>query len=124
MAMYSGIREAICGTPRAFWVRSQVMDFLAKRKSVLQGVAITGGEPLYHQDLVDLIEEIRNFGYLVKLDTNGTYPRRLEALPIGLVDFIAMDLKCAPRSRKQLGSSATSRHDVSSEQHGCPGLTT
>lgn len=57
---------------------------------------VTGGEPFYHQDLELFLEEVHSMGYALKLDTNGTYPRRLASLPSGLVDLVAMDLKCAP----------------------------
>jgi pyruvate formate lyase activating enzyme len=73
-----------------------VLSFLEKRRAVLGGVAITGGEPLYHQDLGILLEEIRALGLDIKLDTNGTYPQRLADLSPGLVDFVAMDVKNAP----------------------------
>ena len=82
--------------PGDFWPRADVLAFLKKRRSVLGGVALTGGEPLYHQDLGFLLEEIRGLGLDIKLDTNGTYPGRLAALAPGLVDFVAMDVKNAP----------------------------
>lgn len=82
--------------PTDFWPRDEVLAFLRRRRSVLGGVVVTGGEPLYHQDLPLLLEDIASVGLPIKLDTNGTYPRRLEALPAGLVDFVAMDLKSAP----------------------------
>ncbi len=69
-------------------------SFLDKRRGVLDGVCITGGEPLMQPDLPAFIREIRARGYLVKLDTNGTFPERLEPLLAeGLVDFVAMDVK-------------------------------
>lgn len=82
--------------PGDFWPRAAVLDFLRRRRTVLGGVAITGGEPLYHQDLPLLLEEIHALGLDLKLDTNGTYPRRLAELPPGLVDVVAMDVKNAP----------------------------
>jgi pyruvate formate lyase activating enzyme len=71
-----------------------LFDFLKKRKGKLDGVVITGGEPLIHDDLEELIIKIKDMGYLIKLDTNGTYPAKLRDL-IGkdLVDYIAMDVK-------------------------------
>ena len=68
--------------------------FLEKRKGILDGVAITGGEPLLHSDIGEFIAKIKMKGYKVKLDTNGTFPDRLEkVLSLGLVDYVAMDLK-------------------------------
>ena len=71
--------------------------FLRKRQGLLDGVAITGGEPLLHPDLPELLRKIRALGYAVKLDTNGT---RFEALSRvlrdGLVDYVAMDVKNSP----------------------------
>ena len=68
--------------------------FLKKRQGILDGVAITGGEPLLHADIGEFIAKIKAMGYKVKLDTNGTFPDRLEKiLDEGNVDYIAMDLK-------------------------------
>ena len=83
------------GIPQDFWPRSQVLEFLRTRKKLLGAVVVTGGEPLYHQDLEFLLEELLDLGYSLKLDTNGTYPKNLAKLS-GLVDLVAMDLKCAP----------------------------
>lgn len=71
--------------------------FLKKRQGILDGVAITGGEPMLQKDLKDFIKMIRSYGYLVKLDTNGTYPEKLEELiDEGLVDYVAVDIKNSP----------------------------
>lgn len=71
--------------------------FLKKRQGILDGVCITGGEPLLQQDLADLIGDIKKLGYAVKLDTNGSMPERLEALiRDGLLDMVAMDIKNTP----------------------------
>ncbi len=75
---------------------AEVMAFLQKRRKVLQGVVVTGGEPLFHPDLPRLLSQIKALGYQIKLDTNGTYPDRLEALEAGLVDYLAFDLKNSP----------------------------
>lgn len=75
----------------------ELFGFLRKRKGLLDGVCITGGEPLLHHDLPDLIRRIRALGYAVKLDTNGTKPKELRALyEAGLLDMVAMDIKNAP----------------------------
>lgn len=75
----------------------ELLAFLAKRKGLLDGVAITGGEPCLHRDLPDFIARIRALGFAVKLDTNGTHPDMLrEVLEKGLVDYVAMDVKNSP----------------------------
>ena len=74
--------------------KEEVMAFLRKRKGVLTGVCITGGEPTIERGLAELIEEVKNIGYLVKLDTNGYCPEVIRKLTEkGLVDYIAMDIK-------------------------------
>ena len=71
--------------------------FLKSRKSRLDGVAITGGEPLISDETEIFIEKIKSMGYAVKLDTNGAFPERLRRLiGKGLVDYVAMDIKNSP----------------------------
>ena len=75
---------------------SEVLAFLEKRKKILAGVVITGGEPLLY-DLEPFIRAIKEKGYLVKLDTNGSFPDRLKDLvKKGLIDYVAMDIKNSP----------------------------
>lgn len=72
----------------------ELFTFLNKRRGLLDGICITGGEPLLQPGLEDLLPRIRELGYAVKLDTNGCFPERLERLlDLGLVDYVAMDLK-------------------------------
>ncbi len=72
-------------------------SFLSSRKNLLDGVAVTGGEPLLQPDVFDFLRKIKGLGYLVKLDTNGTSPKKLkEAIDLGLVDYVAMDIKNSP----------------------------
>lgn len=72
----------------------EILSFLRKRKNMLDGVVITGGEPTVHEDLLDFIKQVKELGYLVKLDTNGALPSRLGALiDSGCIDYIAMDIK-------------------------------
>ena len=72
----------------------EILIFLEKRTGLLDGVAITGGEPLLNPDIADFIRKIRSMGYAVKLDTNGSFPERLKAIVgEGLVDYVAMDIK-------------------------------
>lgn len=82
----------------------EVYDFLRKRKGVLDGVCVTGGEPTFQTDLRDLLYAIKAMGYLVKLDTNGYDPTQLDHLfKEGLVDYVAMDIK---NSRKKYAKTA------------------
>ena len=75
----------------------QVLAFLKRRQGVLDGMAITGGEPLLHKDIGIFLEKVRALGYKIKLDTNGSFPGRLqELISAGLVDRVAMDIKNAP----------------------------
>ena len=77
--------------------QGEVLDYLAQRKGLLDGVCVTGGEPLLQPDLLDFLQRIKAMGYLVKLDTNGSLPKRLsEILKTGLVDYVAMDIKSSP----------------------------
>ncbi len=72
----------------------EIFEFLEKRKNVLDGVCITGGEPTLYSNLKGFIKKIKEIGYKVKLDTNGTDPKLLKELIDGkLLDFIAMDIK-------------------------------
>lgn len=75
----------------------EVLAFLKRRVGILDGVAVTGGEPLLHRDIAALLEKIKALGYSVKLDTNGSFPDRLiELVRAGLVDRVAMDIKNSP----------------------------
>lgn len=72
----------------------EFFSFLEKRKGVLDGVCVTGGEPLLQPDIESFIWKIKNLGYAVKLDTNGSFPEKLKILvQKGLVDYVAMDIK-------------------------------
>ena len=73
---------------------AEVLSFLKKREGVLDGVCITGGEPCLQPDLEEFIEKVRSLGFSVKLDTNGSFPKRLASLlEEGLLDYVAMDIK-------------------------------
>lgn len=77
--------------------QEEVLAVLKKRQHILEGVCITGGEPTLQQDLLDFIQEIKNLGLKVKLDTNGTRPEVLkEGLGRELFDYVAMDIKNVP----------------------------
>lgn len=75
----------------------EIFAYLKKRQGIIEGVAVTGGEPLMQPDIADFLQKVRELGCAVKLDTNGTYPARLKKLVgAGLVDYVAMDVKAAP----------------------------
>ena len=80
------------GVPSEFVGLDEIYAFLERRRSVLGGVVITGGEPLLHPELPAVVAEIQNYGLPVKLDTNGTFP---EALAEARPDFVALDIKSA-----------------------------
>ncbi len=86
--------ELVDGTAEPIMDDEEFFSFLKKRVGLLDGVAITGGEPLLRKDLPEFIKMIRELGFKVKLDTNGNHPDELKALlEEGLVDYVAMDIK-------------------------------
>ena len=89
--------ELLDGSASPVMEEEELIAFLKKRQGLLDGVAITGGEPLLQKDLAGTIARIRELGYPVKLDTNGTHPDRLRnLLENGLVQYVAMDIKNSP----------------------------
>lgn len=77
--------------------REEMLAFLRKRAGILDGVCITGGEPLLAPDLEAFIREIKALGYEVKLDTNGSNAEKLKHLvKAGIIDYVAMDIKNSP----------------------------
>ena len=79
------------------FTEEEIFALLDKRKGILDGVAVTGGEPLLQKDIGDFLRQVKDRGFAVKLDTNGFFPDRLEALlRNGLVDYAAMDVKNRP----------------------------
>ena len=95
----------------------EVMSFLKKRKNVLEGVCISGGEPLLQPDLEDFIKEVKSLGYLVKLDTNGSNLKKLQNLvEKSLIDYVAMDIKNAPSKYVvTIGLEKDTKNDCSEE---------
>ncbi len=80
-----------------FMQEEELLAFLKKRKGILDGVCITGGEPTVYGGLENLLRQIKALGYGVKLDTNGSNPKVLQQLvEAGLVDYVAMDVKNSP----------------------------
>lgn len=75
-----------------------ILQYLTKRKGVLEGVCVSGGEPLLQGNLEPLLRMIKQLGYAIKLDTNGSCPERLQRIvKEGLIDYVAMDVKNCPR---------------------------
>ncbi|HOO28091.1 MAG TPA: anaerobic ribonucleoside-triphosphate reductase activating protein [Lachnospiraceae bacterium] len=75
----------------------EIFSFLNSRKNLLDGICITGGEPTLQKDLIPFIYKIKELGYRVKLDTNGTFPNVLKTLIQNqLIDYVAMDIKSSP----------------------------
>ncbi len=89
------------------------MSYLDSRKGWLEGVCVTGGEPLLSDDLEDLVRIVRERGLLVKIDTNGSLPGRLEKLVAeGLVDWIAMDIKAPLERYSEVAGVAVRVEDI------------
>lgn len=89
--------ELAKGTALEIWPEQAAYDFLEKRKGFIEGVVISGGEPSLHPDVIRICRTIRQMGYPIKLDTNGSRPKVLEELISGnLVDYVAMDVKTVP----------------------------
>ena len=81
-------------SPEDLFSEEEVLSFLKTRKGILEGICVTGGEPLLHPELESFLIAVKELGYPVKLDTNGTFPQRLkEFVEKGLVDYVAMDVK-------------------------------
>jgi pyruvate formate lyase activating enzyme len=84
-------------SPQSRWDEQGFFQFLEERKGFLDGVVVSGGEPTLRNGLFSLCERIKELGYPVKLDTNGSRPKVIEALiRNGLADYIAMDIKTDP----------------------------
>ncbi len=81
---------------------NDVLSYLEKRRNVIDALVISGGEPLLQEDIVSFCEKVKGLGYLIKIDTNGTFPEKLkELVDKGLVDYIAMDVK-APKNKYEM----------------------
>lgn len=87
--------------------------FLKKRQKILDGVCVSGGEPLLHEGIFSFIEKIRALGYAVKLDTNGTFPVRLKRLvQEKLIDYVAMDIKNSPKKYARTAGTAVDLENI------------
>ncbi|MGI5955284.1 anaerobic ribonucleoside-triphosphate reductase activating protein [Dysosmobacter sp.] len=82
--------------------QEEVLAFLKRRRGLLDGVVLSGGEPLIQSGVPEFLQKVRSLGFSIKLDTNGCYPDALEALlDQGLADYVAMDVKNAPEHYAQ-----------------------
>jgi pyruvate formate lyase activating enzyme len=95
--------------PNLFWEcesEDALMSFLEKRKGKLDAVSITGGEPTIQQDLIAFMKLLKNMGYFVKIDTNGSNPEVIHSIiDRNLVDYIAMDIKAPFKKYEELTQS-------------------
>jgi len=95
------------------WPEDKVMEELVVRRGRLQGVAISGGEPVLQEDLETFIREVRSLGYAVKLHTNGSDPVTLERLlDAGLLDHVGLDVKAPPAAYPTLTRSQVSPQTI------------
>ena len=104
--------QLLGGDAEAVMDDAGLLAFLQKRKGLLDGVCITGGEPTLQPGLIPLLQSIKAMGYCVKLDTNGYRPEILRAaVESGAVDYVAMDIKNSPSVYPQ--TAGLSRFDLS-----------
>jgi len=84
----------------------EVLLFLKMRKGKLDAVVITGGEPTLQQDLIEFLRKIREMGYLIKLDTNGSYPELIEKIiKLKIVNYLTMDVKAPLEKYREITNS-------------------
>lgn len=89
--------KLVTDTSSANFSESEILTYLKKRLGILEGVCITGGEPTLSKDLISFLHNIKELGFLVKLDTNGTNPDLVsDLIHRKLIDYIAMDIKNCP----------------------------
>lgn len=91
------------------WIpMEEVLAFLKKRRGILDGVCISGGEPTLHAKLPELASQIKALGYQIKLDTNGTRPDVIKKLQgTGLIDYVAMDIKSSQQNYSKVAGCAS-----------------
>lgn len=90
-----------------------VLAFLKKRKGLLEGLVISGGEPLLQEDIIDFTKKVKDLGYLIKIDTNGMLPKKLkELIDKKLVDYVAMDIKAPKKKYNKLSGVKTDISEI------------
>jgi len=81
-------------TSQPYYPEEEILEFLKKRRNMLDGVVFTGGEPMLQNDLIPFAAKVKELGYSIKLDTNGSFPDKLKAIiDAKVVDYVAMDVK-------------------------------
>ena len=91
----------------------EITDFLATRKGLLDGLAITGGEPTIHRDLPEFAKKVKDLGFLVMLETNGSNPNMIkELIDNKLVDYIAMDIKAPLEKYDEVAGVKVNKKDI------------
>lgn len=102
--------------PNLFWEcesEDALMSFLEKRKGKLDAVSITGGEPTIQQDLIAFMKRLKDIGYFVKIDTNGSNPEVINSIiDENLVDYIAMDIKAPFKKYEELTQSQVDKNKI------------
>lgn len=105
----------VCRPTQAQLTEENFWDFLESRRGLLDGVVISGGEPLLQDELAPFLHKIKEKGLRVKLDTNGSLPERLRALmEKGLLDYIAMDVKNSPQKYVRTAGTAVDLEAIGS----------
>ncbi|MBO6048893.1 MAG: anaerobic ribonucleoside-triphosphate reductase activating protein [Spirochaetales bacterium] len=90
------------------YTEEEILSYLTKRRSLLDGLVISGGEPTLHKDLAPFMRRVKDMGFKIKLDTNGSRPEVLKDLMSqNLVDFVAMDIKAPLEKYHLLGFTDT-----------------
>ncbi|MBP5545315.1 MAG: anaerobic ribonucleoside-triphosphate reductase activating protein [Kiritimatiellae bacterium] len=112
--------ELVDGTMPPLMDDAELLAFLSKRRGLLDGVCITGGEPLLHRELPELLRKVRALGFATKLDTNGTSPDALAALiDEGHLHSVARDVKHSPeRYGEATGAAEAAPSDIAAAS--CP----
>jgi len=91
----------------------QIFDFLKTRTNKLDAVVISGGEPCLQQDLIEFMRKIKDMGFLVKLDTNGSFPQKIqEIIELGIVDYLAMDVKGPVNKYRHITNSNVNTNNI------------
>ena len=105
------------------YTEDEVLNVLKKRQGVLDGVCLTGGEPLLQNGVGEFLSRVKSLGYAVKLDTNGSFPDKLKSLvESGIVDYVAMDIKNA--KEKYAATAACERFSLAAIEESVDFLMT
>lgn len=106
-------KDLVLCTGRPAYAEEDVLQFLEKRKGILEGICVTGGEPTLQKGLEDFLKKGKKIGLLVKLDTNGHDPALLKQLMSqGLLDYVAMDIKASPKNYEKACGVKTSMERI------------